>query len=235
MSFVYVPRPTEAWANRAGQKFDGEVSPTAVQHFLQPAFIETRRPYIACAYCGHWRCQHCTKRKLKPGQVASDANWKGFTDDEGQIQPCSHTLPNAQPYACSSSACAVVIGTGADEHFCECPKFISPNAKQKTAKPRTPALPSGIKRGGLIPREDLIAANQRYLAEQAAQATPHEDKAAVLLEVAAEVDLKALSTKRIAEFTGMSLSWVRKVLRRAGILAPATPRRTTAFTTGGSQ
>jgi hypothetical protein len=228
MSFVYVPRPS-AWANRAGQKFDGEVSPTAVEKFLQPAFVETRRAYIQCASCGHWRCQHCTKRKLKPGQTPTDANWKGFVDDEGQIQPCSHTTPDARPYACSSSACAAILGTGADEQYCPCPKFVSPNTKKRTIKA------AGFKCGRLIPREDLIAANQRYLAEQAAQAGPVEDKAAMLLEVAAETDLTALTPAQIAEFTGMSTAWVRKTLRAAGLMAPAKPRKSTAFVTGGSQ
>lgn len=235
MTFTYTPRTAEALAARAGQKFDGEVSPTAVLHFLQPAFVETRRAYIACISCGHWRAWHCTKRKLKPGQVPTHAKWQGFVDDEGQIQSCSHTLENAQAYACSSSACAVVLGTGDDEHFCECPKFISPNAKKRTAKPHTPALPSGIKRSGLFSHEALLCAHENYLREQATLATPLVDKVAVLLEVASEVDLTALSTAQIAEFTGMSPSWVRKTLRAAGLIAPATPRRTTTFTTGGSQ
>jgi hypothetical protein len=223
MTFTYIPRSPEAWANRAGQKFDGQVSPTAVQNF-----IETRRHYIRCASCDHWRCRHCTKRKLKPGQVLSDANWRGFMDDNGEIAPCSHTLPNAQPYACSSSACTQVLGEGEDERLCDSQKFVSPNAKKRTRVPKT--IPNGV-HGGLFSRAALQAAHERYLTEQRAAEAGLKTKQTLLLEAAAEADLTALSVEQIAEFTDMSAAWVRKTLRAAGLLTPATPRRRTITTT----
>jgi predicted RNA-binding Zn-ribbon protein involved in translation (DUF1610 family) len=114
------------------------MTPTATAATAEAAhkFVETRRAYIACANCGHWRCQHCTKRKhLKAGEVPSHAKWKGFSDDEGQIQPCSHTLSDAQPYVCTSAACAVVIGDSDDAHYCPCPRFL---IKKPTKAPATP-------------------------------------------------------------------------------------------------
>lgn len=228
MSFVYIARSAEAVAARASQKFDGAVSPTAVEKFLQPTFVETRRAYIECAGCGHWRCQHCTRRKLKPGQVPAHTPWKGFTDDNGEIVPCSHTLPDAKAYICTSSACATILGTGTDEHFCECPKFISPNAKKRTAAPRTSALPDGIKHGGLIPRAALQAAHENYRREQTKQQPAPKTKEALLLEAAAEADLTALPVKDIAALTSMSAAWVRKILRAHNLLAPAKPRKTTS-------
>jgi hypothetical protein len=243
MTFTYSPRPTEAWAARAGKKFDGQISPTVARKFVldlqgaptvetQPApavaaagFVETRRSYLRCITCGHWRAQHCTKRKLKPGQAPSNANWKGFVDDDGQVQPCSHTVPDAKPYNCDSNACAVVVG----EDYCPCKKFVSPFAKKKAAKSRTPKI-TDFKSGGLIPREDLIAAHRRYLAEQAAQAGPKIDKVKVLLEVVREDP--NLTVAVLADASGMSQAWVRRHLRAAGLLAPAKPRKSTAFATG---
>jgi hypothetical protein len=108
-------------------------------------------------------------------------------------------------------------------------------AKKRTANPRTPALPDGIKRGGLFSREALIAANQRYRAELAEQQATAKTKEALLLEAAAVTDLTALTPVQIAEFTGMSAAWVRKTLRAAGLMAPAKPCKSTAFVTGGRQ
>jgi hypothetical protein len=186
-------------------------------------FVETRRAYIPCANCGHWRTMHCTKRKLKPGEVPTHAKWKGFVDDDGQIQPCSHTLPDANPYACDSNACAVVIDS---EHYCPCKKWVSPLAKKRAANP-SKALPDGVNFRSLIPREALQRAHDCYLQQQAAQKV---DKAKVLLEVVREDP--SLTVQQLAEASGMSASWVRKHLRQAVLLAPAKSRKNTAFTTG---
>jgi hypothetical protein len=185
-------------------------------------FVETRTPYLRCRECGHFRSQHCTKRKLKAGQVLTDANWKGFIDASDQIQPCSHTLPDAKPYACDSGACAAVLGSGDDAHYCPCKKFISPLAKKKAAKSRTTPLPDGMKHEGLIAREALLAANRLYLQEQDGQAEPKVDKAKVLLEVVRED--RTLTIAQLTEASGMSPSWLRKHLRLAGLMAPAKPR-----------
>jgi hypothetical protein len=231
MTFAYIPRSAEAWANRAGKKFDGEVSPAAVQRFLQPAFVETRRAYIRCAECTHMRSEHCTKRKLRPGQILTDSNWKGFMDDAGQIQPCSHTLPDAKPYACDSGACAVVVGTGEDARYCECKKFVSPNAKKRTAKPRTPKprLPDEIKSSGLIPRADLVRAHENYLREQAAPKSKTKEE--ILIEVFREDS--TLTPAQLSEASGRSQAWVRKHLRAAGLMPLSKSRgKALPLTTG---
>jgi hypothetical protein len=241
MSFTYTPRSAEAWAARAGKKFNGEVSPTAMQKFLQPTtdpvittppvspeFVEKRREYLRCVTCGHWRLQHCTKHKLRPGQVPTDQNWKGFIDDAGSIQPCQHTPEAVVPYACDSVACAVRLGTGEDEHYCPCKKFVNPNAKKRVPKPRTPkALPSSAEFGTLIPKADLITANRRFVREEALKL-----KESQLLAAATETDLTALSAKEIAKITGMTQIQVRQTLRKIGITLPRAAREKMAFVTG---
>jgi hypothetical protein len=237
-TFNYVPRSAEAWAARAGKKFDGEVSPTAVQKFLQPTtdpvimtpapseFVEKRKKYLRCATCGHMRCQHCTdfrKRKKWTG-----INWRGFTDDDGQIQTCQHVLPDAKPFMCDSAACAVVLGEGESAEFCPCKKFESPNKKKRVPKARTPkALPSSAGFGTLIPKADLLAANRRFVREEALKL-----KESQLLAAATEPDLRLLTAAQIAKITGMTQTQVRQVLKKVGITLPRAVREKTGFVTG---
>jgi len=200
-----------------------EVSPA------EPAegFVETRRDYLRCANpdCGHWRSRHCTQRRLKPGAVLTHNIWKGLVDENNLPIPCSHTpAEGTAPYACNSNACGQIIGEGQDQRFCDCTKFVSP-LRKKTA--RTPMKEPKL----LIPRQDLERAHAQYLQQQAAQPMPKRTKEAVLLETIAEYpELANFSVKQLSELTGMSQSWVRKVLRQAGIMAPATPRNKTTIT-----
>jgi hypothetical protein len=224
MSFTYIPRSDSAWDQRAHQNFTGEKKTAPAS----PEFVEERREYLRCVTCGHWRLQHCTKHKLRPGQVPTDQNWKGFIGDDGQIAPCSHTLPEPKPYACDSSACAVRLGSGEDEHYCSCQKFVSPNARKRTAKTKTPkALPASAGFGTLIPKDDLIAANRRFVCEEALKL-----KESQLLAAATDTDLTALSAKEIAKITGMTQTQVRQTLKKIGITLPRAVREKTEFVTG---
>jgi len=159
------------------------------------------------------RCQHCTdfrKRKKWTG-----INWRGFTDDDGQIAPCQHTVPDATPYMCSSSACAVVVG----EEFCGCQKFISPNARKRTPKPAAAqVVPSGV--GSLIPESELLAIVKA--------------KENMLLAAASdpETDLTALTAAQIAEIVELTETQVRQVLKKVGITSPRAVREKREFTTG---
>jgi hypothetical protein len=82
----------------------------------------------------------------------------------------------------------------------------------------TPAVAVAVGPKTLIPREALQRAHERYLQEQAAQAMRKEKtKKAKLLEAAAEADLTALTAKQISEFTGLTQSQVRRILRAVGI------------------
>jgi hypothetical protein len=201
-----------------------KVKADAVAPVAEPAegFVETRRAYVCCATCGHWRSAHCTRRRLKPGQVLTHTVWKGL-EIEGKPEPCSHTLPDAQPYACSSWACAQIIGSGTDEHFCECTKFVSPFLKKKVAK----SQPHGGKYVSLIPESELVAAHARYMATLAVpKAKDH--KAEILIEVVREDP--SLTVAQLAVAAEHSPSWVRRHLRAAGLLAPATPRNKTTIT-----
>jgi hypothetical protein len=66
-NFVYQPRPKSAWLARVNQTRDGVPAPTTepVSPAVAPdgGFVETRRPFICCKTCGHWRSHHCTARK----------------------------------------------------------------------------------------------------------------------------------------------------------------------------
>jgi hypothetical protein len=190
-------------------------------------FVETRSAYLCCVTCGHWHSNHCRKRKLKPRQVLTDANWKGFVDDDGQIQPCRHTPETPVPYACDSTSCTVRLGSGADEHYCSCKKWISPRAQKRTAKPRTEPA-NEVECKTLIPRADLERAHANYIAEQA---TPKsKTKEEILIEVFREDS--TLTPAQLAEASGRSQAWVRKHLRAAGLMPPSKSRGK-AFTTGG--
>lgn len=102
----------------------------------------------------------------------------------------------------------------------------------------------------LIPVEELLASQERYEAKQAAErarkfaemqtahgpfvyrartpeeweARTHRDpvKAKILLEVCAE--FPDATAKELAEASGMSMSWVRRTLKKAGLRA-AKPAR----------
>ena len=166
---------------------------------------------------------------MKPGEAPTSEHWKGLTDENNLPVPCSHTLPDAKPYACDSTACATVLGEGESACFCPCSKFVSPFLKKKTAKPRTPVEQVGRT---LIPREALLAAKARYLAEHP-EAAPVVDKAKLFLDTIAEYpDLLSLTTRELSTATGLSQSWVRRTLKAAGIVLAKASRKTTAFMTG---
>ena len=199
-------------------------------HFRASADVtpELTRPQVddwtPCASCGHWRSKHCTRRKIDPEKPLSVLDWKGLTDENDLAIPCSHTLPGAQIYACSSSACATRLGEGDDERYCHCKKFVSPFLKRKPAK--RPKIKS------LIPVADLERAHQNFLAEQKPKP---KTKEALLLEVAAECDLSTLTAKEISELTGMSAGWARKHLKAIGITPAKSSRKKvarSAFVTG---
>jgi hypothetical protein len=193
-------------------------TPETVPELTRPAVDD----WTPCASCGHWRSKHCTKRKVDSKKSLSQTDWKGLEDENNLPVPCSHTPENPIPYACSSSACATVLGEGDAAHFCDCQKFVSPFLKKKPAK--QPKIKS------LIPVVDLERAHQNFLAEQ--QPKP-KTKEVLLLEVAAECDLSALTAKEVSEITGMSPAWVRKHLKAVGItLAKPSRKRATAFVTG---
>jgi hypothetical protein len=222
MSFTYTPRSATVWESRAHQNHTGQAKTAPAS----PEFVEKRREYLRCVTCGHWRLQHCTKHKLRPGQVPTDANWKGFIGDDGQIAPCQHTPEAVIPYVCDSTACAMRLD---EDHYCPCQKFVSPNARKRAAKPRTPkALPAEAKFGTLIPREDLIAANRQYVKEQALKSK----EAQLLAFAASEPDLRLLPAAEIARTVGASQTWVRQVLRKIGITLPRAVREKTEFVTG---
>jgi hypothetical protein len=246
MNFTYIPRTAVQVARRAHQNRAGdwktvcdaardrepitvagavpaEIEPVTVAP-APPVFVERRREYIRCVTCGHWRSMHCTRRKLKPG-VPTHRKWQGFVDVEGQIQPCSHTLPEAKPYACDSTACATVLGEGEDAQYCPCKKFISPFLKKRTAKPRAMPLVKRTERKfkTLIPEADLIRAHQNYLDEE-------DHKVKVLIEIATEDP--TVTVAQLAAAAERSPSWVRKHLRASGILPPANARGKTITAAG---
>jgi hypothetical protein len=206
-----------------------KIKTAAVSPVPSEGFVETRSAYLCCVTCSHMRCQHCTRRKLRLGQVLTDANWKGFVDDDGQIQPCQHTPETPVPYACDSTSCIVRLGSGADEHYCSCKKWKSPRAQKRTAKPRTePANEFECKT--LIPLADLERAHANYLAEK--QGAPKsKTKEEILIEVFREDS--TLTSAQLSEASGRSQAWVRKHLRAAGLIPPSKSRgKAVPFTTG---
>jgi hypothetical protein len=216
-TFNYVPRSATVWEQRAHQNFTGESKAATGSS----GFVEKRKEYLRCVTCGHMRCQHCTDFRKRKKWTGID--WRGFTDDEGQIQTCQHVLPDAKPFMCDSAACAVVLGEGESAEFCPCKKFESPNKKKRVPK----ALPSSAGFGTLIPKADLLAANRLYVKEEALKA-----KESQLLAAATETDLTALSAKEIAKITGMTQTQVRQVLKKVGITLPRARLEKTEFVTG---
>jgi hypothetical protein len=164
--YTYVPRTKTQWHARMDQTHDG--SPVAEPTSPFGGFVETRRQYICCKNCGHWRSRHCTKRivrKPKTGAkprrakfVISDSGavlreedkWRGFADESGHAAPCRHTPEDPSiNYACNSTACAFVVD---DENFCSCQKFVSPyirpsalplKSRSKKAEIQAELFPSG--------------------------------------------------------------------------------------------
>jgi hypothetical protein len=208
----------EITAVLVAKKEQAEAAKVIVAPMSTGQFVETRKRYLACVSCSHLRSQHCTKRKIKLGEVPSRKQWKGFKDDDGQIQACSHTLPDAQPYFCSSAACAVVLGEGEAMHYCPCQKFESPNKKKRPPKVRAPeALAAEPKFGTLIPQSELLAIVKT--------------KENMLLAAAADPasDLMALSPAQIAEIVDLTETQVKRILKKVGLLPT---REKTGFVTG---
>lgn len=190
-------------------------------------FVETRKEYLRCVACGHMRCQHCTDfRKRKKWKSGA---WKGFRDDEGQIQACQHmeAAGGGTTYMCDSAACALRLD---DDHYCPCQKFLSPNAKKRVPKTRKSCTlaPTEITCRTLIPHEDLIAANRRFVREEALKTKESQ----LLAFAASEPDIALLPVKQIAEITGMTQTQIRQVLKKIGVSLPWAVREETAFTTG---
>jgi hypothetical protein len=176
--------------------------------------------WTPCATCGHRKGLHChaSRKPLIPG------TYQGFALD-GEPFGCKHGPVDGRAYVCTSASCA--------EIDCACQRFRNPLLRpRKTAKPPK-TVPDRV-HGGLIPRADLMRAHENYLREKAAQNGPVKTKETLLLETAAEADLTALSVKQIATLTGMSATWVRKTLRAAGLMAPATLRKRTITTTSAT-
>jgi hypothetical protein len=156
-AFRYQPRTLEQWQRRADQTRTGPAAIEPVSPAVAPCggFVETRRQYVCCKTCGHWRSRHCTKRVVRKGAeprrqsweitdsgaVRREADkWRGFMDENGQVRACQHTPEDASVnYACTSTNCAEVAPDG--ETFCPCDKFVNPLARPraKAAKPRTPS------------------------------------------------------------------------------------------------
>jgi hypothetical protein len=119
--------------------------------------------YSPCLNCGHWKNHHCkvrkpSKTKTKPWESPA---WTGF-EINGVPYQCRHTAPDASPYRCTSTSCSF---SADGEHFCECPKFVSPYSRPRT-KPvgkATAKLRASKKRGnagneeqsGLFPQADI--------------------------------------------------------------------------------
>lgn len=123
------------------------------------------RPRIAtsewslCASCGHWRGDHCTKKKpglvqrLKPREVA----FKMMEKADGTSYGCRHFDPANPNCQCDSTGCSATID---GISFCECEKFLNP---WLTPKKRTVAKPRKKKSAGtgeMFPPETTTASVQ---------------------------------------------------------------------------
>ncbi len=163
--------------------------------------------FTLCQTCAHPKAHHCTqsRKKVVPG------TYQGLMVGDDLIV-CKHTLPGGAAYICTSASCA--------EADCACTKFRNPLLKKRARKlriPKTPKALPGASFKPLIPPEDLRAANERYLQEQAAHVPKAKDRRAeILLEVVRE-DPNAYTVAQLAEAAERSPSWVRKHLRAAGI------------------
>jgi hypothetical protein len=161
-------------------------SPEDVPELTKPAVED----WTLCVACAHPRLWHCTKRKA--GATLTHEKWLGLEIDGAPI-PCQHTPEGGALYACSSPSCAWRIGTGEDEHYCTCDKFLSPFLKK-----RTPAKASAKAIAPRISRAELA------------------HKARVLVEVVTENS--SLTVKELADASGRSPSWVRNTLKKVGIV-----------------
>jgi len=151
--------------------------------------------------CRHPKAHHCTASR-KP---AIRGTYQGFSL-EGEPHGCKHWPGDAgTPYVCSTASCA--------EIGCPCLRFRNPLVRKRAAKPRQTAEASDKQIRTLIPRQDLLAAKRRYLAEQAEPKT--KTKAEILIEVVH--DYPDATVAVLAEAAERSPSWVRRTLKAAGV------------------
>jgi hypothetical protein len=184
--------------------------------FVNPytgAITPWRRPVeetTPCARCSHGKQHHCSKGKTS---IVVD----------GKPYGCRHYMawmasPSRAAPSCDSTACAMLLDAE-QKNFCPCPRFQNPYAKQRKKKSSMP----------LFEPEELAQMHADYLRTQP---PPTKTHAEILIEVCREDP--TLTVAELVEASGHSATWVRRTLKKAGIVLVKAPRqsRRSASATG---
>jgi hypothetical protein len=182
-----------------------ECGPCRCPAFVNPytgaiaAWKRPTTPETPCATCGHPKKHHCRK-----GQVSIVV--------DGVPRGCSHYLAflradmRGEPN-CDSTACAELLNVE-QQTFCPCQRFVSPYARRRQKK--------RVNTKTLIPHEDLARAHARYLEQQEGARPRTKTRTEILLEVVRE--FPDVTVAELAEAAERSKSWVRRMLKTAGVV-----------------
>jgi hypothetical protein len=203
--------------------FDGFPCPAFMNPFTGRSIAWARpvEPDTPCRKCGHPRAHHCTRPKAPTDWVTLNGQRvHGSRTDSGSVRltpvtglevpdssaefgfrsyPCQHL-----PAPCDSTACAERNETNTE--FCPCKKFENPYLRGRKQS-----------RGNMTPlfTDKEIAEMRENHLRLHPEEQPPKSKREILIEVVHE--FPDATVAELSEASGMSLSWVRKHLKAAGL------------------